>query len=241
MIRIYPQLSREDAFAELFDLENMLKAGQPLMPFANGTIHPKSIFRGSGGTPADLHHLRALHDGLETKISQIGGSGRAWDRAFDVVTGSFLMDWFAEDRNQASNPEVWPYLTILVLPDLAVQRFGLKPDGTLPKERYLSGRRNVFYRTYLRASSLGPLLEDPDLPLFEDDLVGLMDRTLSADRRIATLVGEKIQSIPRGDSRRQAVRNGLKVLQYELRVTDLSSLNESDARHAVNRAFSADR
>ena len=155
--------------------------------------------------------------------------------------GISLIEWFAEDQNQASNPEIWPYLTILVLPDLAVQRFGLKSNGTLPKERYLSGRRNVFYRTYLRASSLGTLLDDPDLPLFEDDLVGLMDRTMSADRRIARLVGETIQSIPRGDSRREAVRNGLKVLQYELRVTDLSSLNEADAKHAVSRAFSANR
>lgn len=241
MIRIYPQLSHEDAFAELSDLENVLRTGQSLIPFANGTIHPKSIFRGSGGTPADLHHLRALHDGLETKIRQFSGSGRAWDRAFDVATGNFLIEWFAEDQNQASNPEIWPYLTILVLPDLAVQRFGLKSNGTLPKERYLSGRRNVFYRTYLRASSLGTLLDDPDLPLFEDDLVGLMDRTMSADRRIARLVGETIQSIPRGDSRREAVRNGLKVLQYELRVTDLSSLNEADAKHAVSRAFSANR
>ena len=85
---------------------------------------------------ADLHHLRALHDGLETKIRQISGSGLAWDRAFDVATGNFLIEWFAEDQNQASNPEIWPYLTILVLP---------RPRSTTvwPTSRTVPYRKNV--------------------------------------------------------------------------------------------------
>ncbi|MGP9695018.1 hypothetical protein ACT3TZ_10420 [Brachybacterium sp. AOP25-B2-12] len=239
MMRIYPQISREDAVASLTELEQLIRTGASPRPLADG-LHPRTSFNQFGGVPADEHRLRELRSRLLDTLAEVPMGGREGDRRFDIVVGSFLADWFGEDgRSQASNPEIWPYLTILVLPDLAVRRFGPDRMGKLPRDRYLSGRRNVFYRAYLRSWILGDLLMDPDLPLYEDDLVGLVDRNLSADHRIARLVGRQIRSTPVGESRRDTVRNGLKALQYELRVSDLASLDDHSAERVIARNFTS--
>lgn len=239
MIRIYPQISREDAVAALTELEQLVSSGASPRPLIDG-LHPRTSFNQFGGVPVDERRLNELRSRLIDALAGVPSGGREGDRRFDIVVGSFLADWFGEDgRSQASNPEIWPYLTILVLPDLAVRRFAPDRTGKLPRDRYLSGRRNVFYRAYLRSWILGDLLMDPDLPLYEDDLVGLVDRNLSADHRIARLVGRQIRSTPAGESRRDTVRNGLKALQYELRVSDLASLDDHSAERVIARTFTS--
>lgn len=245
MNAIYPQLAPQDAEATLRELENQLKGGTPPKPLPDGTLDSRTRFNGYGGAPVSVGRLREMHSSLKQVLDRIPESGKDADRQFDAAAGRFLVDWFEmEGRNQASNPSIWPYLTLLVLPDLAVRRFHPDSTGRLPKDRFLSGRRNVFYRTYLRSWILGDLVSDPDLPLYEDDLVGLVDRNLSADHRVARAIAEQIRSLS-GDgrrrdateTRREQVRNGLKAIQYELRVTDLSSLDDSELRDAVAGAF----
>lgn len=237
MSRIYPQLSRDDALVELEELEAFVRTGAAPRPLLDG-LHSKIIFPGYGGVPVTAGRLRELHDALEADLESVTTKGRDADRQFDVIVGRCLAQWFETDgRNQASDPEIWPYLTLVVLPDLALRRFGPDGNGRLPRDRYLSGRRNVFYRAYLRSWILGDLLEDPDLPLYEDDLVGLVDRNLSADHRIARLVAAQIRTMPRGESRRERVRAGLKGLQYELRVTDILELSDSEAARRAMLLF----
>ena len=245
MSMTYPQLSREDSLEALEALEDVLRAGAEPKAFPDDTLHPRSIFPGYGGAPVGIGRLREMHRELSAALAQVPSTGRDSDRRFDIVAGQFFVDWFEKDgRGQAANPEIWPYLTILALPDLAVRRFGLNSRGKLPKERFLSGRRNIFYRTYLRSWILGDLLTDPDLPLHEDDLVGLVDRNLSADHRVARAIANQIRRLS-GDqgrretteSRRERVRNGLKAVQYELRVTDLSALGDDDLQAVIERSL----
>jgi hypothetical protein len=237
MSRVYPQLRREDAVNELHELEAFIGVGKAPSPLLDG-FHSKTIFPGFGGVPVTIARLRELHDTLESDLEAVRGKGRDADRQFDVIVGRRLAEWFETDgRNQASDPEIWPYLSILVLPDLALRRFGPDGSGRLPRDRYLSGRRNVFYRAYLRSWILGDLLADPDLPLYEDDLVGLVDRNLSADHRIARIVAQEIRAVPAGEHRRERVRTGLKGLQYELRVSDLASLEDQIIRGIIRGLF----
>lgn len=238
MSRIYPQLARDEAVKTLVELEERLKGGAEPRSLPDGTLHPRTSFNGFGGAPVNVSRLREMHRSLKQILDAIPEGGRDADRKFDAAAGRFLVDWFETDgRGQASNPEIWPYLTILVLPDLAVRRFGPDGSGKLPQDRYLSGRRNIFYRAYLRSWILGDLLMDPDLPLYEDDLVGLVDRNLSADHRVARIIAAQIRSLAGNENRREMVRGGLKSIQYELRVTDLSSLDDEQVRKAVNLAF----
>lgn len=238
MSSIYPQLSRRDSVAVLSELEERLRRGEKPRPLPDGSLDRRTNFYGFSGQPVSAGRLRELHRSLSETLAEVPQSGRNADRRFDAATGRFLVDWFAtEGRSQASNPEIWPYLTMLVLPDLAVRRFGPDSSGHLPRERYLSGRRNIFYRAYLRSWILGDLLEDPDLPLYEDDLVGLVDRNLSADHRVARLIAEQVGSLGGHPNRRELVRNGLKAIQFELKVTDLSSLGDDALINVVLSAF----
>ncbi len=240
MSLIYPELSDEDALSILEELEETVRAGGQPKSLPDGSLDPRTRFSGFGGAPVHLGRLREMHSSLSAVVARITSSGRDADRRFDIEVGSFLVDWFEKDgRSQASNPRIWAYLAIVVLPDIALRRFGLNGKGKLPRERFLAGRRNVFYRAYLRSWILGDLLDDPDLPLFEDELVGLVDRNLSADHLVARLISEQIRSAPVEAKRREWVRNGLKSVQYELRVTDISSMGEDAARDTIERAFAS--
>ena len=248
MSRIYPQLTREDAVAVLTELEARLQRGEPPRSLPDGTLDPRTRFTSFGGAPVSVSRLRELHDSLTAALSHIPERGREANRMFDAIAGDFLVDWFETDgRGQAANPEIWPYLTLLVLPDLAVRRFGPNPSGKLPRDRYLANRRNVFYRAYLRSWILGDLLNDPEIPAYEDDLVGLIDRSLSADHRVAKFIATQIRVLSSDrnrnptqssdPSRRELVREGLKAVQFELRVTDFSSLDDPTLEFEIAKAF----
>lgn len=145
----------------------------------------------------------------------------------------------ARGGRRQSRPEVWPYLTLVVLPDLAVRRFGADRQGRLPRDRFRAGRRNVFYRAYLRAWILGDMLEDRELSLYEDELVGLVDRNLSADHRLARALSRQIAQLPQNGSRRVRAREGMKRIQFELRVTDVEALDERELEELAMTAFTA--
>ncbi|MBB6392714.1 hypothetical protein [Microbacterium thalassium] len=227
MTYIYPRLTRADVESEIARIERTIASGGNAQPFPDGGHHPGAIFP-AAGTPVPAQHLRDLHEAVADAIPQASSRKRGdRDRLFDIAVGSALARWFeSEGRAEASHPDIWPYLTLVVLPDLAVERFGPDTHGHLPHDRYRSGRRNVFQRLYLRSSILGELLSDPELPLFEDELVGLIDRNLSSDHRLARMVSAQIAALDRSTNRRETVRSGFKALQFELRVTDVAAMND---------------
>lgn len=235
---LYPRLSRADSLTEIGRLEESLRRGNGAPPFPDTGHHPSALFAAEGN-PVSVARLRELHDTVASSLISDGKRKRAdRDRLFDITAGQALSDWFAQEgRSQAVHPDTWPYLTLVVMPDLAVQRFGTDARGHLPRERFTAGRRNVFQRLYLRSWILGDLLNDPELPLFEDELVGLVDRNLSSDHRLARLFSEQIVALDRGQSRRSPVRNAFKLLQFELRVTDLSLLGDDSLRELLARMF----
>lgn len=238
MSYIYPRLPRTDVESEISRLERTIQSGGIARPFQDGAHHPAATFPGEG-VPVPASRLRALHDAIGEAVAADTSLRRGdRDRAFDRATGNALAEWFEQEgRQQASHPDVWPYLTLVVLPDFAVQRFGPDSRGKLPADRYRAGRRNVFQRLYLRSWILGDLLNDPDLPIYEDELVGLIDRNLSSDHRLARLVSEQIMSLSRASSRRDIVRTAFKSLQFELRVTDLSAMESEDLRALLANLF----
>lgn len=235
---IYPRFSTDDARRAYADLENAVASGREAPRFTSGAHHPKAYF-GIGGTGAvSVAELSELRNEMLVQLSSVSLGQRNHDRKFDLLAGVGLAQWFAgELRGQAAHPGLWSYLTIAVMPDLAVRRFPLDRNGRLSPDRFLAGRRNVFYRAYLRAVVLGPLLNDPEVELFEDDLVGLIDRNLSADHRLARTVSEQIVATPQDLPRRDIVREGLKAVQFESRVTDLGSLSDEELRALVEALF----
>ncbi|MGV9193626.1 hypothetical protein ACQ143_04720 [Microbacterium sp. MC2] len=235
---VYPRLSRSDVASEIDRLERTMRSGGVAQAFPDGGHHPGAIFP-AVGVPVAVARLRELHAIAFDSVRALDARRRAdRDRLFDITVGNVLASWFEDDgRSQAAHPDIWPYITLVVLPDLAVQRFGPDASGKLPHDRFAAGRRNVFQRLYLRSWILGDLLSDPELPLFEDELVGLVDRNLSSDHRLARMVSEQIRNLDRTQNRREPVRNAFKTLQFELRVTDVSSLNDDALRSLLSSMF----
>lgn len=239
---IYPRFSAEDARKAFADLESAVAQGQEAPRFTSGGHHPRAFFGIGGAGMIPTAELARLRDAMHVQLSTVSVGQRNHDRKFDLLAGAALAQWFAGDlRGQAANPGMWSYLTIAVLPDLAVRRFPMDKQGRLSPERFLAGRRNVFYRAYLRSVVLGSLLNDPEVELFEDDLVGLIDRNLSSDHRLARVVSEQIASTPKEMPRRDIVREGLKAVQFESRVTDLGSLSDHELREMVGALFTESR
>lgn len=238
MTFLYPRLSRAHIDVEVDRLELALASDSPILPFPDGGHHPSAVFPAEG-TPVSPARLRELRESVTTSLSTFGPRPRVGrERHFDAVVGEALAKWFEDEgRDQASHPDIWPYLTLVVLPDLAVQRFGPDARGRLARERFGLGRRNVFHRLYLRSWILGSLLSDPQLPLFEDELVGLVDRSLSSDHRLARFVAEQIQGLERSQGRREVVRRAFKALQFELRVTDATALDDDALRSMLSEIF----
>lgn len=240
MSPVYPHLAPEDAEKALRELEKIAAGRRTVTAFPDGGLHPRTRYAGSGDQVRDAD-LRRLREAVIAEI-QSHRPAKAADaaRQADIATGIALDRWFVvEGRGQAARLEIWPYLCLVVLPDLVVERFGLSADGRLKDERFLAGRRNTLYRAYLRAWILGPLLRDRSVALYEDELVGVVDRNLSADHRIARVVAEHIGGMSGPGNRREIVREALKALQYELRVTDLGLLSDYDLRVQIGRMFQA--
>lgn len=235
---IYPRFSAEDARRAFTELESVVALGRDAPHFTRGAHHPRAYF-GIGGTgTVAIAELAKLREEMSDQLSTVSATQRNHDRKFDLLAGAGLAQWFSGDlRGQAANPGMWSYLTIAVLPHLAVRRFPPDKDGRLAPDRFLAGRRNVFYRAYLRAVVLGDLLNDPEVDLFEDDLVGLIDRKLSSDHRLARFVSEQIASTPKDLPRRDIVREGLKAVQFESRVTDLAELTDAELRGMIAELF----
>jgi len=81
----------------------------------------------------------------------------------------------------AADEGVWSFLSLVVLPDIAVWRY---PDRT--RERMLGMPRNVFRRLWWRGYVLGPGATDPPAVLGEDQLVAIMERpTIGGHPRLA--------------------------------------------------------
>lgn len=242
-MHIYPKLDKDEARRTLAAHESTMARGESIVPFYDGGHHPKADFSTGAGDRVPISTLWDLRDRLTNALGGLGPPSRNFERKFDIAVGNALDEWFDHaGRSTAGKAEIWAYLALVVLPDIAVRRFPPKKDGTLSPERYLAGRRNVFYRAYLRAWILGPMLNDPDVELYEDELVGLVDRSMSADHRLARRIAQNLARLSSASAnRRNVARSSMIDLQYELRVTDLASLSDDEMNLLVDTIFDARR
>ncbi|TWG93056.1 hypothetical protein L615_006600000150 [Nocardioides sp. J9] len=138
---------------------------------------------------------------------------------------------------EAGVAEVWNYLTLVLLPDVALWRWP-NPNCDPRYERLLGKPRNVFRRHWWRAHLLGPELT---MRMREDELVQIVERTatLGGDPRVARAVAAAFlhavdtQSIEVGGApttlkRMQIMRALAKRVLRMARVVALSTLNDEE-------------
>jgi hypothetical protein len=148
--------------------------------------HPKAAHVATGGVQATEQDI----EGVRASVLDAVGhwvDGRVLPRRdqalFDATLGKALHQALSIASADASHQETWTFLTLCVLPDVALTRF-----PTLPEPRGLGTQRNALRRVWIRYEVLGDILFTGTPMLGEDELVGLLERTAVARNR--ELVGQ---------------------------------------------------
>ncbi|MEU5042709.1 DNA cytosine methyltransferase [Streptomyces griseorubiginosus] len=152
---LYPRLLTEQAkplFEEYRHLAIAELAGRV------GFSHQSAVYVATGGDRVSATRLRELRDGVLDLARNAGfpeGSDRARNSEFDLQLAAFLHAEMGVVPAEAASRDVWAFLALVVLPDVAFWRY---PEP--PRDRVLGTdlTRHVFGRLWWRAQ----LVRAPD-------------------------------------------------------------------------------
>jgi hypothetical protein len=187
--RIYPRLSGV-AVEQL--VTELTRAGGP---HRWADRHEDQTFA-SIGSPVEPAALIGIRQSVESSLVSAGmnavvrGNVAEWDRTVGwALHHATSTPATRMSPMEAASTDVWSWLTLVLMPDIALQRF---PDAS--SSRMNGGPRNVFRKVWWRVEVLGELA-DPALPrtLGEDELVGIFERTsLGRNRQVARAIFRRI-------------------------------------------------
>jgi hypothetical protein len=171
-------------------------------------------------------------------IEDLSVSFGDFDRIFTRIASEILYDMSPID---GFNKDVWSYITMRVLPDLALWRWNVNKTD----ERFLGGsERSCFQRLWLRSYVLGGNLASQ---LQEDEAVNIFERpeALGGNRRLSLAIanyivsnrgvvdsnsGEKIIST-------EIVKQTAKRLRRAMSVEVVQTMTEAELEKHVARTF----
>lgn len=178
---VYPRLQNENARKLLAEIREVSPQGIHAVARLASSAHPKAAPVATGGRPAtsaEIHSVRTRVLHAVGAWVEDGAVSRRQQPRFDALLGEALHDALAIVVADAAHPATWNFLTLVVMPDVAVTRF-----RDLADDRGLGTNRNVLRRAWTRWEILGDRLLVGTPPLGEDELVGLLERTAVARNR----------------------------------------------------------
>jgi len=235
----YRHMTMETALAELDAVKNgsvnVIEALEiedyHLRPFTDNSVSNERLmesrevfFRELGSTTGSIEDLSV--------------SFGDFDRIFTRIASEIFHDMSPID---GFNKDVWSYITMRVLPDLALWRWNVNKTD----ERFLGGsERSCFQRLWLRSYVLGGNLASQ---LQEDEAVNIFERpeALGGNRRLSLAIanyivsnrgvvdsnsGEKIIST-------EIVKQTAKRLRRAMSVEVVQSMTEAELEKHVARTF----
>lgn len=122
----------------------------------------------------ELWELRQNALRIATDLGFPNPSGSNQRRQFDQSISALLFNELELIPAEAANHEVWSFITLVLLPDLAKWRYPNRARK-VSYNRWLGHDRNVFRKLWWREATLGHALNSV---LGEDEAVGIMERTL---------------------------------------------------------------
>lgn len=172
--------------------------------------YSQAITQPTGGLPVRDVLLKQLRDSILTAARSHGfpESRPTSFLPFELVVGEVLAGWeplWQADgvpSGEALRNDCWSFITIVVLPDVALWRWPAKSieggsEDRSWKGRMVGGSRNTFQRIFRRVMCLDRGAEHPDRwglirDLQEDDFSAILERPgLSSNRDIAVSLGEE--------------------------------------------------
>lgn len=168
------RLSRGDSVSRIAEMTNLtVEQCESLVD----PRYPKSYPPAVGRPTMSTAEANALRDDVLEIAKPFGFPRRkgAKDTAlseFDASLGNLLLERLEITPAEAGQEEVWSFLTLALLPDIAKWRF---PNSSENPEfdRWLGKPRNVLRKAWWRAYALGPKL---NLQIGEDEGVNIMER-----------------------------------------------------------------
>lgn len=209
------------------------------MAKASDTMHENAIFAATGGRRVEEPELGRLRAAIVEAASRYGypeSLGTEAKGTFDVECARTLHDRLDINSGEAARDEMWSFIGLVLLPDVARWRF-----PAAGKERFQGGVRNTFQRLWWRARVLHNAGHvDPYhllAELTEDALVGIMERPgISSNRKVALRIGLELvaasSECPAG-SREEFWRCALKRIRHRIPVLSFDALDEENLAATV--------
>lgn len=168
-----------------------------------------------------------------TSVSRANANAAEWDRTVGwALHRATSTPATRMSPMEAASTDVWSWLTLVLMPDIALQRFS---DGS--SSRMYGGPRNVFRKVWWRVEVLGELA-DPMLSktLGEDELVGIFERTsLCKNRAVARAIFRRIVAFD-GRGRSEYSRALSRTILRDLAHVSTALLDEASADELVAAA-----
>lgn len=219
--RLYPRLPSDHASALKRKLLQDPRHATFDPALLDEVINDSGAFPPTGGrrmTMGDLLTLREdCQQSLPSETNQWSSS------AFDLQMGRTLYETSTGSPGEFGNAKVWDFLTLVLLPDLALTRFPKEARGATAR---LTGgnRRHVFQRLWRRWQVFGPAIVESNL-LTEDDYVAILERSLTSQKKeVARRTVTAIRLSGRtGSARREYTRMFTRQLIQASGIVDISS------------------
>lgn len=181
----------------------------------------------------ELSKFRARCIDLANSAMDLPVAGFA--QSADMQIGRLLFSFGKDSIGDMGHPLVWDFLTLILLPDIAVQRIvvGRKESelGRLSMSSRLTGgdRRHVFQRLWRRWSVFGAEMVESRV-LTEDDYVATLERRLTLEQGV--VAGRVASAILRsglvGSARREYTRTLMRNL---VALSGVVHIGEDDPDH----------
>lgn len=204
------------------------------------TNHPAAYHYATAAITVSEEQLLSLRQRVKKVAEELGFPielNRNDARELDQKISTILFQDVDLVPAEAANKEVWNFLTLVVLPDIAKWRFpnqSKKPDY----DRWLGGHRNVIRKLWWREAVLG---HDLNSKIGEDEAVGIMERPmLSGQASIArAMVKALLQSEEEfpNTARSELLRAGAVNLRRYLPFTAFEMLSEERIEEFVLKVF----
>lgn len=209
--------------------------------FEDCLLNPKA-FPATGNVRIQENELLNFRENCIAAVSELKAVNASINSAFDIEIGRQIEKLGKISGSELGISAVWDFLTLVLLPDLAIQRFTLSDDEETDKRSVrsrLSGgdRRHVLQRLWKRRVVFGAQIVDLRI-LTEDDYGSLLERRLTLEHHnLARKVAMKIlNSGFRGSDRRDYARSLMRALMQMSGVVQFSDADLDHLDDAIEHA-----
>lgn len=224
--------------------------------------YPQAITQTTGGLPITDTLLRQLRDPIVTAAREHGfpdGRPSSFLR-FELEVAKILSQWSplwnteGIPSGEALRNDCWAFITMVVLPDIALWRWPVKDNEAETgsrswKGRMVGGSRNAFQRIFRRVMCLDRGADHADRwglirELQEDDFSAILERPgLTSNREIAVCLGEEYLAMKQrlsqlsAGSRQDVYRQATKAIRAYGVVQPLDLMSAENRMRLIRAAF----